>query len=146
MRRSIRATGQPRILAGDNSVFKFSIHAASNYPFDKEASDLDVELPDGTGDEEYLAALERGVCTALSAAQPDLAIYLAGADPYRGDRLGRLELTKAGLADRDRMVLELCRAADIPVAITMAGGYAGHVEDTVDIHFNTVQLAAEFVR
>jgi acetoin utilization deacetylase AcuC-like enzyme len=141
-----QGNGTASILAGDSSVFTFSIHAAGNYPFDKEASDLDIELPDGTGDEEYLAALERGVCTALSAAQPDLAIYLAGADPYRGDRLGRLGLTKSGLVKRDRMVLELCRAAHIPVAITMAGGYARQVEDTVDIHFNTVQLAAELVR
>jgi acetoin utilization deacetylase AcuC-like enzyme len=141
-----QGNGTASILAGDSSVFTFSIHAAGNYPFDKEASDLDIELPDRAGDEEYLAALERGVCTALSAAQPDLAIYLAGADPYQGDRLGRLDLTKSGLATRDRMVLELCRAADVPVAITMAGGYARRVEDTVDIHFSTVQLAAEFTR
>ncbi len=137
-----QGNGTAAILAGDFSVFTFSIHAANNYPFDKEVSDLDIELPDGTGDAEYLAALERGVCAALSAAQPDLAIYLAGADPYEGDRLGRLNLTKQGLATRDRMILDLCRAAGIPVAITMAGGYARHIEDSVDIHFTTVRTAA----
>jgi acetoin utilization deacetylase AcuC-like enzyme len=137
-----QGNGTAAILAGDVTVFTFSIHAANNFPFDKEVSDLDIELPDGTGDAEYLAALERGACTALSAAQPDLAIYLAGADPYQGDRLGRLNLTKQGLAARDRMILDLCRAAGVPVAITMAGGYARRIEDSVDIHFTTVRTAA----
>jgi acetoin utilization deacetylase AcuC-like enzyme len=127
-------------------VFTFSIHGANNFPFDKEASDLDVELPDGTGDAEYLDALEKGVCCALSAAQPDLAIYLAGADPFEGDRLGRLNLTKAGLAARDRLVFELCRGAGVPVAVAMAGGYARDVHDTVDIHFSTVAAAAHALR
>lgn len=138
-----QGNGTAAILAEDPSVFAFSIHAANNYPFAKVASDLDVELPDDAGDAEYLAALERGACTALSAAQPDLAIYLAGADPYLDDRLGRLRLSKAGLGERDRMVLGLCRDAGVPVAITMAGGYARRIEDSVDIHFNTVRLAAE---
>lgn len=137
-----QGNGTAAILAGEGTVFTFSIHAANNYPFDKEVSDLDIELPDGTGDAQYLAALERGVCTALSASQPDLVIYLAGADPYQGDRLGRLNLTKQGLAERDAMVLDLCRAAGIPVAVTMAGGYARHIEDSVDIHFTTVRTAA----
>jgi acetoin utilization deacetylase AcuC-like enzyme len=136
--------GTAAILAHEPSVFTFSIHAERNFPFRKEASDLDIALPDGTGDDEYLPALERGVCHALSAAQPDLAIYLAGADPFEGDRLGRLTLTKAGLRARDHLVIRLCREAGMPVAVTMAGGYARSIEDTVDIHFSTVQVAADY--
>lgn len=139
-----QGNGTAAILAGDPSVFTFSIHGANNFPFRKEESDLDIELPDGTGDDAYLVALERGVCHALSAGQPDLVIYLAGADPFEGDRLGRLALTKAGLAARDRMVLSLVRDADLPVAITMAGGYARHIDDSVDVHFSTVSIAREF--
>ena len=138
-----QGNGTAAILADDPTVFTFSIHGANNFPFDKEASDLDIELPDGTGDADYLGALEKGVCRALSAAQADLAIYLAGADPFEGDRLGRLKLTKGGLAARDRLVLRLCQAAGVPVAVAMAGGYAQRVEDTVDIHFATVSIAAE---
>ena len=141
-----QGNGTAAIVAGDTSVFTFSIHAANNYPLDKQPGDLDVELPDGTLDAQYLPALERGVCTALSASQPDLVIYLAGADPFEGDRLGRLKLTKRGLAERDRLVLELCRAGGIPVAIAMAGGYACRIEDTVDIHFATVLAASELLR
>lgn len=138
--------GTAAILAHDTSVFTFSIHGEKNFPFRKEASDLDIELADGTGDDEYLVALEKGICHALSAAQPDLAIYLAGADPYQDDRLGRLALTAKGLELRDRMVLQFCRDAGVPVAIAMAGGYARRIEDTVDIHFATVRVAAGFHR
>jgi acetoin utilization deacetylase AcuC-like enzyme len=138
-----QGNGTAAILADDPSVFTFSIHGANNFPFEKQASDLDIELPDGTTDRDYLAALEAGVCRALSAAQPDLAIYLAGADPFEGDRLGRLAVTKDGLAARDRLVFELCRAAGVGVAVTMAGGYAHRIEDSVDIHFTTVRTAAE---
>jgi acetoin utilization deacetylase AcuC-like enzyme len=138
-----QGNGTAAILAGEPSIFTFSIHGANNFPLTKEASDLDVELPDGTGDAAYLAALEKGVCRALSAAQADLAIYLAGADAFEGDRLGRLKLTKAGLAARDRMVFELCRSAGVPVAVAMAGGYGRRIEDSVDVHFETVRLAAE---
>jgi acetoin utilization deacetylase AcuC-like enzyme len=141
-----QGNGTAAILAGDPSVFTFSIHAANNFPFEKETSDLDVELPDGTGDRAYLEALEKGVCRALSAAQADLAIYLAGADPFEGDRLGRLKLSKSGLAERDRLVLDLCHASGVPVAVTMAGGYARRIEDTAEIHFATVRIAAEFAR
>jgi acetoin utilization deacetylase AcuC-like enzyme len=139
-----QGNGTAAILAGDPTAFTFSIHAANNFPFDKEASDLDVDLADGTGDSDYLHALEKGVCRALSAAQPDLAIYLAGADPFEGDRLGRLKLTKNGLAARDRMVFELCHGSGVPVAVTMAGGYARRIEDTAEIHFATVRIAAEY--
>ncbi len=140
-----QGNGTAAILAGDPSVFTFSIHGANNFPFRKEESDLDIELPDGTGDDAYLAALEQGVCHALSAGQPDLVIYLAGADPFEGDRLGRLALTKTGLAARDRLVLTLVRDAGLPIAITMAGGYARQIDDSVDIHFSTVSIAREFL-
>ena len=138
-----QGNGTAAILANDPTVYTFSVHAANNYPFEKEASDLDIELPDGTRDAAYLAAVERGLCTALSAAQPQLVIFLAGADPFEEDRLGRLNISKAGLAQRDRLVLELCRSANVPVAIAMAGGYARRIDDCVDIHFTTVFTAAE---
>ena len=138
-----QGNGTAAIVAGDPTVFTFSIHGANNFPFVKEASDLDIELPDGTGDDVYLTALEHGVYHALSASQPDLAIYLAGADPYRDDRLGRLSLTMPGLAARDRFVLETLRHAGIPVAIAMAGGYARQIGDSVAIHVATVRIAAE---
>ncbi len=134
--------GTAAILAGDSSIFTFSIHGAKNFPYDKQQSHLDVELEDGTGDAVYLAMLEEGVQRALALAHADLAIYLAGADPYEQDRFGRLKLTKAGLAERDALVLELCQAKGIPVAITMAGGYARAVQDIVDIHTQTVSIAA----
>jgi acetoin utilization deacetylase AcuC-like enzyme len=134
--------GTATIFKDDPTVFTFSIHAARNFPFHKVQSDLDIELEDGTGDGPYLEALQGGVERALALARADLVIYLAGADPYAGDRLGRLALSKGGLATRDHMVLELCRRAGIPVAIVMAGGYARQVQDTVDIHFQTVRIAA----
>ena len=138
-----QGNGTASILAGDPTVFTFSIHGANNFPFTKEQSDLDIELPDGTGDAAYLEALEQCVCHALSAAQADLALYLSGADAFEGDRLGRLGLSKAGLSARDRLVFELCQSAGIPVAVAMAGGYGRRIEDTVDVHFETVRLAHE---
>jgi acetoin utilization deacetylase AcuC-like enzyme len=138
-----QGNGTAAILAGDPTIFTFSIHGAKNFPFHKEQSDLDVALEDGAGDEAYLSALDRGLAQALVLSHADLAISLAGADPFHDDKLGRLALTKHGLAERDRMVFEYCRGAGLPVAITMAGGYARNVEDTVDIHFQTVRLAAE---
>lgn len=137
--------GSAAILADDAHSFTFSIHGAKNFPFRKQRSDLDLELPDQTGDDAYLDALEDGVRRALAAARPDLAIYLAGADPYFDDRLGRLALTKAGLAERDRVIFHYCRAAGLPVAVAMAGGYARNISDTVDIHFQTVSAAVAFV-
>ena len=136
-----QGNGTAAIFAGDDSVFTFSIHGARNFPFSKETSDLDVELADGTGDDEYLWHLERALDETLERSRPQLAIYLAGADPYEGDRLGRLKLTKAGLARRDEMVLGTLAARRIPVAITMAGGYARDIEDSVDIHANTIRTA-----
>ncbi len=138
-----QGNGTASILADDPTIFTFSIHGAKNFPFHKERSDLDVELEDGTDDTTYLAALEKGLGQALILAGADLAIYLAGADPFAGDRLGRLALTKAGLAERDRLVFDYCQAAGLPLAITMSGGYAPQIEDIVDIHFQTIRAAVE---
>ena len=137
-----QGNGTAAILDGDASVFTFSIHGAGNFPFRKEESDLDVALPDGADDGEYLEALEDGLERALDGSGAGLAIYLAGADPYEDDRLGRLSVSMEGLAERDRLVLEACRERGIAVAVTMAGGYARRVEDTVDIHFQSVNRAA----
>jgi len=134
--------GTAAILAGDETIFTFSIHGANNFPFRKQQSDLDIALPDATGDTAYLDALEWGIRQVFASARPELIIYLAGADPYYDDRLGRLSLTKAGLAERDRLIFSFCRAAGVPIAITMAGGYARQIVDTVDIHAHTVAMAA----
>ncbi len=135
--------GTASLCADDPSIFTFSIHGAKNYPFYKPPSDLDIGLPDGTGDAAYLDALRDGVTQSLDAAGADVAVYLAGADPYAGDKLGRLSLSKAGLAARDHLVLGACRAAGLPVAVVMAGGYAPDVADIVDIHFKTLCIARE---
>jgi acetoin utilization deacetylase AcuC-like enzyme len=138
-----QGNGTAAIFFSDPSVFTFSIHAAKNFPFHKEPSDLDVPLPDGVQDEEYLQKLNEAAWRAILLAQADLAIYLAGADPFSGDQLGRLLLSKQGLGARDRLVFELCRKAGIPTAITMSGGYARRVEDTVDIHMQTLRIARQ---
>src|SRR5215213_5429100 len=137
-----QGNGTASILHGDPSIFTFSIHGAGNFPFRKEESDLDLALPDGADDGEFLEALEGGLERALEASKAGLAIYLAGADPFEDDRLGRLSVSKEGLAERDRLVLGSCRERGIPVAVTMAGGYARSVEDTVDIHFRSIETAA----
>jgi acetoin utilization deacetylase AcuC-like enzyme len=135
--------GTAAIFAGDSSVFTFSIHGAKNFPLHKERSDLDVELPDGTPDADYLDALEIGLERSLALACADLAIYLAGADPFMGDTLGRLALTKEGLAARDRLVFDQCRSAGLPVAVVMGGGYAKDIRDAVEIQLETVRIAAK---
>ncbi len=135
--------GTAHIFRDDASVFTFSIHGARNWPFEKPASDLDVPLDDGCGDDEYLARLDEGVRMAHAIFAADLVLYLAGADPYEADRYGRLRLTRDGLAARDRLVLEGCRARGIPVAVTMAGGYARDVDDIITIHATTIRIAAE---
>lgn len=136
-----QGNGTASILRGDDSIFTFSIHGARNFPFAKEQSDLDIELPDGCSDAAYLTRLEEGLNTAFDVSCPDLVIYLAGADPYHDDRLGRLGLSFAGLAERDRRVLAHCQARRTPVAIAMAGGYARQINDTVSIHSTTIHLA-----
>ena len=140
-----QGNGTAAILHGDPTVFTFSIHGAKNYPFHKEQSDLDVPLSDGADDSAFLSALSDALGRVLDQGTWDLAIFLAGADPLEGDKLGRLSVTKSGLAERDRMVLEACRERDIPIALTMAGGYAKQVEDTVDVHFQTVERAAKML-
>jgi acetoin utilization deacetylase AcuC-like enzyme len=138
-----QGNGTAAITAADPTIFTFSIHCEQNFPLHKEQSDLDIGLEEGTGDKSYLQALESGVQRALDWADAGLAIYQAGADAYEGDRLGHLALTKAGLAQRDRLVFDLCRQAYVPVAVVMGGGYGRHVEDTVEIHLQTVRIAAE---
>ena len=141
-----QGNGTAAIVRGDARVFTFSIHGAKNYPFHKEESDLDAPLPDGASDDAFLLALGERLERVLDLEDWNLAIFLAGADPFEGDKLGRLRVTKSGLAERDRMVLQGCRERDIPVAVTMAGGYAREVEDTVDIHFQTVKRASDVLR
>lgn len=136
-----QGNGTASIFAGDESVFTFSIHAARNFPAHKEKSDLDIGLADGTRDDEYLGHLERGLDEALGRSRPQLAFYLAGADPYEDDRLGRLALSKCGLARRDELVLATLAARGVPVAIAMAGGYARDIDDAVEIHANTILAA-----
>ena len=138
-----QGNGTAAITANDPTIFTFPIHNENNFPLHKERSDLDVGLDDGTGDAAYLEALEAGVRQALDLADADLAIYLAGADPYEEDLLGRFSVSKAGLARRDRLVLELCQQARLPVAVVMAGGYGRRIADTVEIHLQTVRIAAE---
>ena len=137
-----QGNGTAQIFAGDPSVFTVSLHGARNFPLRKEPSSLDVPLEDGTGDDAYLVALEAALAAAFRAARAELVLYIAGADPYEGDRLGRLKLSKAGLLARDRMVLEAARAARAPVAIVCGGGYCPDLDAIVDIHAATMLLAA----
>ena len=135
--------GTAAIFADDASVLTFSIHQENNYPMPKPASDIDIGLEDGTRDAEYLKALERGLGESLERMTPDLIFYVAGADPYREDQLGGLALTLEGLEKRDRMVFEHAQQRGIPVASTLAGGYARRVQDTVHIHVNTIIAAQD---
>ena len=136
-----QGNGTANILGRDTNVFTFSIHGEKNFPARKTPSHLDIDLPDGTGDDAYLAALQNGLQQVFASGPYDLVIYLAGADPYLGDRLGRLKLTKEGLRQRDQIVLKTCRDHTAAVAIAMAGGYAPDVNDIVDIHAQTVKEA-----
>jgi acetoin utilization deacetylase AcuC-like enzyme len=140
-----QGNGTAAIFAGDPSVFTFSMHGDKNFPFRKEASDLDVALADGTGDEEYLALLDRHLREVLNRHQPDFVFYLAGADPFEGDRLGRLKMTIDGLRRRDEIVMEACTRARLPVAISMSGGYAHDIDAIVTIHSNTIRVASRSV-
>lgn len=133
-----QGNGTAFIFRNDPDVFTFSMHGQKNYPLYKEVSNLDIELADGTADGEYLSILAEALSRVLHH-EPDLIFYLAGADPYEKDKLGRLSLTKAGLLERDRMVLEAAKDSGIPVVTTMSGGYAKNMADTVDIHCNTIR-------
>ena len=139
-----QGNGTAAILANDDSVFTLSLHGQHNYPFEKEQSDLDVALPDGVNDADYLAALQQALAQLMQRFSPQLIIYLAGADPHEGDRLGRMQLSMEGLAARDRQVFELGRQQRIPIAVTMAGGYGKRIEDTVAVHVQTIALASQY--
>jgi acetoin utilization deacetylase AcuC-like enzyme len=139
-----QGNGTADIFAADPSVFTLSIHQERNYPYPKPPSTLDINLEDGTEDDEYLAALEQALDQSLAEFQPDVIFYLAGADPYREDQLGGLKLSLHGLECRDRMVFEKARAKKVPVTVTLAGGYARQLEDTIRIHTNTIRLAKDF--
>jgi acetoin utilization deacetylase AcuC-like enzyme len=138
--------GTARLCASDPEAFTLSVHGAANYPFHRATSDLDVDLPTGTSDDAYLSALETALFEALPVARPDLVFFLAGADPWEGDGLGRLAVTKPGLRARDELVLGLADAHGLPCCVTMAGGYAPDVSDTVDIAFATAALVASRAR
>lgn len=133
-----QGNGTATIFAGDTDVFTFSMHGAKNYPLFKAASTLDVELPDKTSDAEYLATLTEHL-PRVFAHRPDIVFYLGGADPFAGDKLGRLSLSIEGLRARDERVLAECRARRVPIVTTMSGGYAADINDTVEIHSNTIR-------
>lgn len=137
-----QGNGTAAIFKEDDSVFTFSMHGAKNFPFRKEPSDLDVELPDGCDDDQYLAALDTALAQVWQSTTPGLVFYLAGADPHEGDRLGRLKLTTEGMLARDRRVLSDLRARRIPVALSMAGGYGRDLATTVAVQVNTLTEAA----
>ena len=133
--------GTASILARDESVFTLSMHGERNYPFTKANSDLDIALPDETGDQEYMAQLDGALNKLFERFSPQLLIFLAGADPYEGDRLGRLSLSMEGMAARDAAVMQAAKQYQLPVAIAMAGGYGHTIEDTVAVHTQTIRIA-----
>lgn len=135
--------GTAELLTGDHDAFTLSIQGGGNYPFVRARSDLDVDLPNGTGDDAYLSALGDALERAVPIARPDLVFFLAGADPWEGDRLGRLAVTKAGLGARDALVLDRADALGVPVCTTLAGGYAPDVRDTVEINLATARAVAK---
>jgi acetoin utilization deacetylase AcuC-like enzyme len=135
--------GTAAIFGGDGTVFTLSIHQENNYPYPKPPSAIDIHLPDGIGDEDYLAILEKHLHKAFHDFSPQILFYIGGADPYREDQLGGLALTMEGLAQRDALVFDYARRHKVPVAITLAGGYARRVADTVRIHVNTILAARE---
>lgn len=139
-----QGNGTDAIFAGDDSVFTFSMHGGRNFPFRKVAGSLDIELRDGTGDEEYLGLLEHSLGPVIAGSRPNLVVYLAGADSHEADQLGRLAMTFRGLRRRDAMVLEACRDVGIPVAVVIAGGYGTRIEDTVEAHVGTARVVGHF--
>jgi len=141
-----QGNGTAHIFQNDDSVFTLSLHGDKNFPFRKETSDLDVALADGCGDADYLAALEQALLELSRRFEPGLVLYLAGADPYAGDRLGRLALSQDGLEARDRRVFDWCHQRRIPVAFVMAGGYGRQIEETVQIQLRTFRLGLSYAQ
>ena len=139
-----QGNGTASILQHDASIFTLSIHGENNFPFQKESSDLDIGLPDGCDDQTYLQSLSQSLDQLDDRFHPDFVIYLAGADPHEGDRLGRLKLSNDGLRLRDAAVFEYALDRQIPVAFSMAGGYGKEIESTIAIHFQTIQTALQF--
>ena len=139
-----QGNGTASILEHDASIFTLSLHGENNFPFQKESSDLDIGLPDGCNDEMYLNALQNALDQLDNRFKADCVIYLAGADPHEGDRLGRLELSKQGMLKRDQAVFQYALDRKLPLAFSMAGGYGKDLESTVDIHFQTIQTALQF--
>ena len=137
-----QGNGTATIFAGDERTFTLSIHGANNYPLFKARSSLDVELPDGTADSAYLDTLAANLAAAF-AAGPDVVFYLAGADPFAGDKLGRLALTIGGLRRRDTAVLTECYEREVPVVTVMSGGYGKNIDDTIEIHCNTIRAVKQ---
>ena len=137
-----QGNGTATIFAGDLDTFTFSMHGANNYPLFKAQSTLDVELPDGTGDAAYLEALATHL-PRVFASDPEIVFYLAGADPYEKDKLGRLALTTGGLRERDAYVLRECNEREVPVVTVMSGGYGKDINDTIEIHCNTIRMVKE---
>lgn len=137
-----QGNGTASIAANDTDLFSLSMHCDKNYPFRKTSGDLDVALPEGTTDEVYLCKLKTALDQACETFEPEMVFYLAGADPFEGDRLGHLRISKHGLRLRDEIVFEFCVAKSLPVAFCMAGGYAPNVNDIVDIHYETVCVAS----
>ena len=137
-----QGNGTATIFAGDDDTFTFSIHGANNYPLFKAQSTLDVELADGTSDTEYLDTLAKHL-PAVFAADPEIVFYLAGADPYKGDKLGRLALSIDGLRERDAYVLRECYEREVPIVTVMSGGYGKDINDTIEIHCNTIRMVKE---
>jgi len=138
-----QGNGTASLVRNDPDIFSFSIHGEKNFPTQKEQSDLDIAVPDQAGDAIYIRLLEQGIASMEKRFKPELVIYLAGADPYRGDRWGRTGLSRQGLRRRDDLVIGWCEAQAVPLAVTMAGGYAKDIDAIVDIHFNTVLRALE---
>ena len=139
-----QGNGTASILQHDPSIFTLSIHGENNFPFKKESSDLDLGLPDGCDDSMYLQGLANCLDQLESRFEADCLIYLAGADPHEGDRLGRLNISKSGMRLRDELVFEYAKTRNLPVAMSMAGGYGKEIESTVDIHFQTIMTALRF--
>jgi acetoin utilization deacetylase AcuC-like enzyme len=138
--------GTHALLMEDTEAFTFSVNGFRNYPFRRVPGNLELELADGTRDDEYLAGVERLLAQAVARSRPELCFYLAGADPYEGDRLGRLALSQAGLAARDRLVRDTLARVGVPVCVTLAGGYAEPIEDTVAINLGTVATFSALAR